>query len=208
MSTTKRLTCPTVCQREADAGTCAPEVRAWPIARLLDYSASSVSTAVPIARAGWLAVVHAGLHADQVNTLTIGGAPIDTHAGQSAIQEWTRMLARRNELGLYRRLSGPRHIDFTNWFEWTQDLPGAFYLWIVFYLWIIEQPEQVWALPDLVSTSAEQIELSWSMAAVASCSWVAPHWPSTRRQLPNILSVTPDQFRIMPNSVTSCRDRL
>lgn len=109
---------------------------------------------------GWLAVVYAALHADQVNTLTIGGAPIDTHAGQSAIQEWTRMLARRNELGLYRalvragggvqrgenqltgfkllepgaeieRLMGllanirdpdyvTRHIDFTNWLEWTQ----------------------------------------------------------------------------------------
>ena len=32
---------------------------------------------------GWLAVVYAGLHPEQVNTLTIGGAPIDTHAGQS-----------------------------------------------------------------------------------------------------------------------------
>ena len=27
---------------------------------------------------GWLAVVDAGLHPDQVNTRTIGGAPIDT----------------------------------------------------------------------------------------------------------------------------------
>ena len=30
---------------------------------------------------GWLALVYAGLHPDQVNTLIIGGAPIDTHAG-------------------------------------------------------------------------------------------------------------------------------
>jgi poly(3-hydroxyalkanoate) synthetase len=125
---------------------------------------------------GWLAVVYAGLHPDQVNTLAIGGAPIDTHVGQSAIQEWTRMLARRNELGLYRalvragggvqrgehqltgfkllepgaeieRLMGllanigdsdyvTRHIDFINWFEWTQDLPGAFYLWIIEHLFV------------------------------------------------------------------------
>ena len=35
---------------------------------------------------GWLAVVYAGLHPEQVNTLAIGGAPIDTHAGQSGIQ--------------------------------------------------------------------------------------------------------------------------
>jgi len=125
---------------------------------------------------GWLAVVYAGLHPEQVNTLAIGGAPIDTHVGQSAIQEWTRLLARRNELALYRalvkagggrqlgksqlrgfkllepgaemdRLMGlfanihdpdyvTRHIDFTNWFEWTQDLPGAFYLWIIEHLFI------------------------------------------------------------------------
>ena len=228
----------------------APEVRAWPIARLLDYSATEVTATVPTlvlppqaghassivdygrdqsqmrtlrdagldrlyaidwvpataqtadwsigeyvtvledivellggrvnlvgdCQGGWLAVVYAGLHPDQVNTLTIGGAPIDTHVGQSAIQEWTRMLARRNELGLYRalvragggvqrgdhqltgfkllepgaeieRLMGllanirdpdyvTRHIDFTNWFEWTQDLPGAFYLWIIEHLFV------------------------------------------------------------------------
>jgi poly(3-hydroxybutyrate) depolymerase len=125
---------------------------------------------------GWLAVVYAGLHPDQVNSLAIGGAPIDTHAGQSGIQEWTRLLARRNELALYRalvkagggkqlgksqlrgfkllepgaeldRLMGlfanihdpdyvTRHIDFTNWFEWTQDIPGAFYLWIIEHLFV------------------------------------------------------------------------
>ncbi len=125
---------------------------------------------------GWLAVVFAGLHPDQVNTLTIGGAPIDTHAGESAIQEWTRLFARRKELAVYRalvklggglqlgrsqlrgfkllepgaeidRLTGllanihdseyvSRHIDFTNWFEWTQDIPGAFYLWIIEHLFI------------------------------------------------------------------------
>ena len=228
----------------------APVVRAWPIARLLDYSAPCATAAVPTlvlppqaghassivdyghdqsqmmtlrdagldrlfaidwvpatdqtadwsieeyvavleeivellggrvnlvgdCQGGWLAVVYAGLHPDQVNTLTIGGAPIDTHVGQSAIQEWTRMLARRNELGVYRalvragggvqrgehqltgfkllepgaeieRLMGllanirdpdyvTRHIDFTNWFEWTQDLPGAFYLWIIEHLFV------------------------------------------------------------------------
>ena len=125
---------------------------------------------------GWLAVVYAGLHPEQVNTLAIGGAPIDTHAGQSGIQEWTRLMARRNEIAAYRalvtagggkqlgksqlrgfkmlepgaefeRLMGlfsnihdadyvTRHIDFTNWFEWTQDIPGAFYLWIIEHLFI------------------------------------------------------------------------
>ncbi|WP_396909214.1 alpha/beta fold hydrolase [Mycolicibacterium sp.] len=125
---------------------------------------------------GWLAVIYAGLHPDHVNTITIGGAPIDTHAGESGIQEWTRLLARRNELTFYEalvRLGGgvqrgksqlrgfkllepgaeigrvmdlmanihdpdyvTRHIDFTNWFEWTQDVPGAFYLWIIEHLFV------------------------------------------------------------------------
>jgi len=39
-----------------------------------------------------------------VNTLTVGGAPTDTHADRSAVQEWTRLLARRNELAVYRTL--------------------------------------------------------------------------------------------------------
>ena len=56
---------------------------------------------------GWLAVVYAGLHPEHVNTLTIGGAPIDTHAGQSAVQEWTRLLARRNDSRSTGHLFGP-----------------------------------------------------------------------------------------------------
>jgi poly(3-hydroxybutyrate) depolymerase len=226
------------------------EVRAWPIARLLDYSAPSPTASVPTVvlppqaghassivdygldqsqmmtlrdggldslyavdwlpasaetanssieeyiavlgevvgslggrvnlvgdcQGGWLAVIYAGLHPDQVNTIAIGGAPVDTHAGESGIQEWTRFFARRNELTFYEtlvklgggvqrgtsQLSGfkllepgaelgrmmgllanihdadyvTRHIDFTNWFEWTQDVPGAFYLWIIEHLFI------------------------------------------------------------------------
>ncbi len=125
---------------------------------------------------GWLAVVYAGLHPDQVNTLTIGGAPIDTHAASPASRNGLdSSRGARNSL-LYRalvkaggglqlgksqlrgfkllepgaemeRLMGllanihdpeyvTRHIDFTNWFEWTQDLPGAFYLWIIEHLFI------------------------------------------------------------------------
>jgi poly(3-hydroxybutyrate) depolymerase len=132
----------------------APEIRAWPVARLLDYSAPSGTAAVPTlvlppqaghassivdygrdqsqmmtlrdggldrlfaidwlpatdetagwsiegyvavleeavqflggrvklvgdCQGGWLAVVYAGLYPEHVNTLTIGGPPIDTHA--------------------------------------------------------------------------------------------------------------------------------
>jgi poly(3-hydroxybutyrate) depolymerase len=125
---------------------------------------------------GWLAVIYAALHPNQINTLTIAGAPIDTHVGESALREWIRLSARGNDIDLYRalvKLGGgvqlgksqlrgfktlepvgeldrlmrllaniddpdyvARHIAFTNWFEWTQDVPGAFYLWIVEHLFV------------------------------------------------------------------------
>ena len=43
-------------------------------------------------------------------------------------------------MGLLANIDDPdyvtRRIDFTNWFEWTQDLPGAFYLWIIEHLFV------------------------------------------------------------------------
>lgn len=126
---------------------------------------------------GWLATIYAALHPEKVNTLLMGGAPIDYHAGDSAILDSMRHMKKLgdemvvyralvslgggNHLGLsqingfkllepaeeIKRLSAlwaniadpnyvQRHIDFTNWFEWGQDVPGAFYLWIVEHLFI------------------------------------------------------------------------
>jgi poly(3-hydroxyalkanoate) synthetase len=131
---------------------------------------------------GWLAVLYTALHPERVNTLTIAGAPVDFHAGESPLRDWTRLLGsagRRGgagEIALYRAMvehSGgvqrgrsqvlgfklleplaewerdvallahirdpeyvARHIEFTNWFEWTQDVPGGFYLWIVEHLFL------------------------------------------------------------------------
>lgn len=39
---------------------------------------------------GWLATIYAALHPEDVATLTIGGAPIDFHAGDSAIADFVR----------------------------------------------------------------------------------------------------------------------
>jgi poly(3-hydroxybutyrate) depolymerase len=129
---------------------------------------------------GWLAVIFAALHPEQVNTLTVAGAPIDYHAGTSPIRDWTGLLARaggwggpgplapyqamvalgggvqrgasqllgfkllepaaewQRDLALLGHIRDPeyvaRHLEFTNWFEWVQDVPGAFYLWIVEHL--------------------------------------------------------------------------
>jgi poly(3-hydroxybutyrate) depolymerase len=129
---------------------------------------------------GWLAVIFAALHPEQVNTLTVAGAPIDCHASTSPIQDWTGLLATagdwggpgplapyqamvalgggvqrganqllgfkllepaaewQRDLALLGHIRDPeyvaRHLEFTNWFEWVQDVPGAFYLWIVEHL--------------------------------------------------------------------------
>lgn len=125
---------------------------------------------------GWLAAIYAAVRPESVHSIAVGGAPIDFHAGSSAIQEWVRKFSGSGELAVYRalvelgggnhlginqirgfkmleppeefaRLAGlwgniqdpkyvQRHIDFTNWFEWGQDVPGAFYLWIVEHLFI------------------------------------------------------------------------
>lgn len=44
---------------------------------------------------GWLAAIYAALHPDRVNTLTLAGAPIDFHAGETAIGASSRVLSRR-----------------------------------------------------------------------------------------------------------------
>jgi poly(3-hydroxyalkanoate) synthetase len=123
---------------------------------------------------GWLATIYASLYPDQVNTLTLAGAPIDFHAGEPVIHELLQRLAPGGDLRLFETLVGldggvlrgphmlsgfisiqpadeisrqldlllnlddPHHIgryqEFEDWFKHTQDIPGAFYLWIVRHL--------------------------------------------------------------------------
>jgi poly(3-hydroxyalkanoate) synthetase len=44
---------------------------------------------------GWLSAIYAALHPQRVNTLTLAGAPIDFHAGDTAIGASSRVLSRR-----------------------------------------------------------------------------------------------------------------
>jgi len=120
---------------------------------------------------GWLAAIYATLHPERVHTLTLAGAPIDFHAGESVIAASTAALSKRLGMAPYRALvaanggnmSGaallanflmiqpqaeisrqlqllahvqdPAHVEryrvFEDWFKHTQDVPGAFYLWLV-----------------------------------------------------------------------------
>jgi poly(3-hydroxyalkanoate) synthetase len=123
---------------------------------------------------GWLAAIYAALHPDRVHTLTLAGAPIDFHAGESVIAASTRVLTRAlgmapyhalvalnggnmsgravlanfiamqpqaeigRQLQLLAHLDDPAHVEryqvFEDWFKHTQDIPGAFYLWLVEHL--------------------------------------------------------------------------
>jgi len=53
---------------------------------------------------GWLAAIYAALHPEQVNTLTLAGAPIDFHAGEGPITEWVRALCSTGDMGFYQGL--------------------------------------------------------------------------------------------------------
>jgi poly(3-hydroxyalkanoate) synthetase len=123
---------------------------------------------------GWLAAIYAALNPDRVHTLTLAGAPIDFHGGESVIAASTkvltsslgmapyRMLVAINggnmsgravlsnfilmqpqseisrQLQLFEGLDDPQHVEryrvFEDWFKYTQDIPGAFYLWLVEHL--------------------------------------------------------------------------
>jgi poly(3-hydroxybutyrate) depolymerase len=124
---------------------------------------------------GWLAAIYAALHPEQVNTLTLAGAPIDFHDGEPVIYDWVEALG-GEDLAFYRwvveqgdgvlkgehMLNGfilikpenevakqiqllthlhdaehlERHHHFETWFKHVQDIPGAFYLWIVEHLFM------------------------------------------------------------------------
>jgi poly(3-hydroxyalkanoate) synthetase len=123
---------------------------------------------------GWLATIYAALHPERVHTLTLAGAPIDFHAGESLIAASTHVLTRAmgmapyralvalnggnmsgravlsnfilmqpqtevsRQLALLENLDDPQHVQryrqFEDWFKHTQDIPGAFYLWLVEHL--------------------------------------------------------------------------
>jgi poly(3-hydroxybutyrate) depolymerase len=53
---------------------------------------------------GWLATIYAALAPEHVNTLTIAGAPIDFHAGESVIHETVRHLTAGGDMRFYEAL--------------------------------------------------------------------------------------------------------
>jgi poly(3-hydroxybutyrate) depolymerase len=53
---------------------------------------------------GWLGTMWAALNPERVNTLTVGGAPIDTHAGNSVVAKYKHIMTPGGRIGHYRAL--------------------------------------------------------------------------------------------------------
>jgi poly(3-hydroxyalkanoate) synthetase len=73
------------------------------IARAVDHLGGRVNL-IGDCQGGWLATIYAALHSEQVNTLTIAGAPIDFHCGEPVIHAAVRSFAPGGNLGFYRAL--------------------------------------------------------------------------------------------------------
>ncbi len=140
------------------------------IARSVEHAGGRVNL-VGDCQGGWLATIYAALHPEQVNTLTVAGAPIDFRAGDAVINAYVEALTKGPDMAFYEQvialgdgvlrgefmlngfisirpeseiskqlellanLDDPDHLErysaFEDWFKHTQDIPGAFYLWIV-----------------------------------------------------------------------------
>jgi poly(3-hydroxyalkanoate) synthetase len=122
---------------------------------------------------GWLAAIVAALEPASVASLTVGGAPIDFHAGDGPLLDHVALSAGRagapyralveagggvlrgevmvsgfialapedeirKQLDLLLSLRDPeyvaRYTEFEDWFKHSQDIAGAFYLWITEHL--------------------------------------------------------------------------
>jgi poly(3-hydroxybutyrate) depolymerase len=137
--------------------------------RAVDHLGGKVNL-VGDCQGGWLAVIYAAMYPEQINTLTIAGAPIDYHLGEPLIHDWMKVMPEdfyakavklgdgvlRGEFMLagFRMMKPDGEIDrqlqllanitddvhvrryrqFETWFQHTQDVSGAFYLWIVEHL--------------------------------------------------------------------------
>ena len=73
------------------------------IARAVEHLGGKVNL-IGDCQGGWLATIYAALHPEQINTLTIAGAPIDFHCGEPVIHAAVQSLAPSGDLAFYRGL--------------------------------------------------------------------------------------------------------
>jgi len=119
------------------------------------------ATLVGLCQGGWLATIYAALYPNQVSSLVIAGAPIDTKAGNSVIHRATKtplvlykaivmlsggLMLGQTMLTAWKSSDLSKHYferyvypdddarRFYKWYDHTQDLAGKWYLWAVEHL--------------------------------------------------------------------------
>jgi len=144
-------------------------------------------------------------------------------------------------LALLANMHNAQHVEryrkFENWFQWTQSIPGAFYLWVVEHLFIrnslirgelvvegrtvdlaeincplflmagktdhITPADQVWALADYATTSADRIgrhsATSGHLGLFMSHEALTSHWPVIFTEMAGLSTPTPNDE---PNVLT------
>lgn len=181
---------------------------------------------------GWLAAIYAALRPDTVHSLSVGGAPIDFHAGRSAIREWMtvtgagdpmlpyrtmvslgggryrganqvlgfKMLEPAGELTrlteLWANIADPEYVarfnEFTDWFEWTQDIAGPFYLWIIENLFVENR-----LIAGTLTVGGERVDLGRITAPLLILAGTRDHItpPEQAWALDHYTSTPPEQVR-------------
>lgn len=127
----------------------------------LDVAVTKVGSPVHLVglcQGGWLSTIYTALYPDQVISLVIAGTPIDTQVGKSVLHDLVAMplpvfqclvASGGGVMSGQLMLSGwksanplqhyvLRHLDRSEkseklyrWYDYTQDLPGTLYLWII-----------------------------------------------------------------------------
>jgi len=120
---------------------------------------------IGLCQGGWQAVLYTGHFRHKVQSLTIAGAPIDTHIGGGKLQDWLKVVPYGffktvvemhygiypgalqlaafkgmnfidryfiDQLKLLRQIDDQKYVAarriFSNWYEYTQDLSGGWFL--------------------------------------------------------------------------------
>jgi poly(3-hydroxyalkanoate) synthetase len=73
------------------------------IARAVEHAGGRVNL-IGDCQGGWLAAIYAALHPEQINTLTVAGAPIDFRAGDAVINAYVEALTRGPDMAFYEHV--------------------------------------------------------------------------------------------------------
>lgn len=113
---------------------------------------------VGLCQGGWVSTIYTALYPNEVASLTVAGAPIDAHAGDSVLDKaikapmwqyellvkmgnglvlgkimlanWKSPNAKKHYIDRYTKPSA-RNEKFYSWYDKTSDIAGGWYLWCI-----------------------------------------------------------------------------